>query len=100
MRYTIRYSDEAIDDFKNISFLIANEFGMPQTAFNYLKGLKDRIKQLELYPEACAVSVNKYIIENYGLNVRRLNYKKVSVIYTIIDKDVWILRVLWSYSIY
>jgi len=100
MKYTIRYSDEAIDDFKDISYLITNEFGMPQTAFNYLKGLKEKIKRLERYPEICAVSNDKIIIENYGLNVRRLNYKKVSVIYTIIDKDVWVLRVPWAYSIH
>lgn len=99
MKYTIRYSDEAIEDFKNISSLIAHEFGMPQTAFNYLKGLKEKIKTLERSPGICAVSVNKYIMVNYGLNVRRLNYKKVSVIYTIKGGNVWILRVLWSYSI-
>ena len=100
MKYTVRYSDEAIDDFKDISCLIANEFGMPETAFNYLKGLKEKIKYLEHYPEICAISNDKYIIENYGFNVRRLNYKKVSVIYTIIDKEVWILRAPWSYSIH
>ena len=99
MKYTVRYSDDAILDFNDISHLIANEFGMPKTAFNYLKGLKEKIKRLEHYPEMCAVSNKKFVIENYGFNVRQLNYKKVSVIYTIIGKDVWIMRVLWSYSI-
>ena len=99
MKYVVRYSDDAILDFNDISHLIADEFGMPKTAFNYLKGLKEKIKRLEHYPEMCAVSNNKFIIENYGLNVRRLNYKKVSVIYIIIEKEVWIIRALWSHSI-
>jgi len=99
MKYKVRYSDDAILDFNDISHLIANELGMPKTAFNYLKGLKEKIKRLEHYPEICAISNNKSIIENYGFNVRKLNYKKVSVIYTIIEKDVWIMRAFWSYSI-
>ncbi|MDR0872456.1 MAG: type II toxin-antitoxin system RelE/ParE family toxin [Prevotellaceae bacterium] len=99
MNYTIRYSDEVLDDFRDISLLITNEFGMPQTAFKYLRGLKEKINSLEKYPTMYAIQTDKYIVQNFGWNMRRLNYKKVSVIYTIIDNEVWIIRAVWAYSI-
>ena len=96
MLYKIDISEKANEDFIELFSWIAYENDAPQTAFNYLQEIYDKIKLLEQYPTKNPVSNNNSIIRSYGLNVRRFNHKKYAILYTVCEDDysVDIIRVI------
>jgi len=95
MKYIIRYSNQAINDRKSLFNFITFDCGSPITAFRYLQGIKYTIKQLEIFPEIYAIRTNKSLLQ-YGENIRMINYKKISIIYTVRKNTVYILRIIAS----
>ena len=93
MKYRIVYSDRASNDFRELYRVIAHDYGEPQTAFHYTQGLIDTINSLKTYPTAHAVRNNHSLLK-FGFNVRRVNYKKIAIIYTIHDDVVFIRRII------
>ena len=73
------------------------QYQVPLTAFKYVQGLLDEIKKLKT--NADSFSKKQKILFQYGYNVRRLNYKKMSIIYSVIDRTVYILRIVPSSTI-
>jgi plasmid stabilization system protein ParE len=95
-KYSVSYSDEANSDFENLAYAITVEYGSPTTAFRYVQGIIEAIDQMAKNPEAYPIRFNLSLLE-YGLNARRLNYKKMAIIYTINDDEtVYIHRVIAS----
>ena len=80
--YEIFISEQANKDFDDLEFAIKYEYQSPLTAFRYLQGLKNTINELKLYAEIYAVETNEFY-QQFGFNVRRINYKNMAVIYTI-----------------
>jgi len=73
------------------------QYHAPLTAFKYVQGLLDEIKKLKT--NADSYSKKQKNLFQFGYNVRRLNYKKMAIIYSVIDRTVYILRIVPSSTI-
>jgi plasmid stabilization system protein ParE len=68
---------------------------MSETAIRYLDGIFEKIKTLSKFHEAYPVRYNPSLLQ-YGINVRRIDYKKMAIIYTVNENTVYIYRVIAS----
>jgi len=93
MSYKIELSDEAKFDFRNYIAHISLEFSAPLTAIKHYADIVDTLKLLERNPFINAVRDN-VSLRKYGSNVRRANYKKMAIIYTIHGNVVYVHRIL------
>jgi plasmid stabilization system protein ParE len=60
-----------------------------------MKELKAKIKSLAKNPESYPIRFNLSLMQ-YGTDVRRINYKKMAIIYTVNDNTVDIHRIIAS----
>ena len=93
--YRIEYSPDARIDLRELAYTIANTYGMPQTSEKYVRELRAVIESLEHYPERYPIRQN-LSLQRYGANVRRVNYKKMAIIYSIVGFVVYVHRVMPS----
>jgi len=91
--YKIVYSQKAIADRDELFDVIRYDFHAPLTAFKYTQELIDTIKKLQFFPEAYSVQTHSFLSQ-FGTNVRRVNYKKMAIIYTIQNDFVYIHRII------
>ena len=96
MMYEIEYSQQTKEDIDNLAYWISEEKGMPKTAMKYIDDLLAAIKEMAKHPTAYPKERNASVILLFGMNVRRLNFKKYAILYTIIEKEktVYICRVV------
>jgi len=97
-KYKITISDNAKQDIIDLSNTIRFEYNSPLTSIKYLKGLYKEINKLKTSAETFSIQTRKSLIQ-YGFNVRRLNYKKMTIIYVVVDNTVYIQRVLSASTI-
>jgi plasmid stabilization system protein ParE len=93
--YRVELSQQSIYDLEELADAISFTYSSPMTSKRYMKELKAKIKALSKNPEAYPVRFNLSLLE-YGINVRRVNYKKMAIIYTINGNTVYIHRVIAS----
>ncbi|HEY5509358.1 MAG TPA: type II toxin-antitoxin system RelE/ParE family toxin [Paludibacter sp.] len=93
VRFDIAFSEEAKNDIQNLSDAIMYQYKAPTTAFCYIQGLLDEIKKLRTHAESYSIQASSYFSQ-YGFNVRRLNYKKMAIIYTVTNNTAYIKRVV------
>ena len=93
MKYQIRYSDTALEDIRELRFVIRNKYKAPNTAIRYLQGLYNAISRLKTDPKYPPVQTSPFFLR-YGANTRRINYKKMAIIYTVHGDIVYIHRIL------
>jgi plasmid stabilization system protein ParE len=86
MKYKIIYSDAAIDDLKSLSDIIIDKYFAPATAEKYLRELLNTITDLSCFPERNAVR-EQASLKKYGIKTRRVNYKRMAIIYTVHEKE-------------
>ena len=98
VRYEIVFSEQANTDIQNLSYAIMYQYEAPLTAFKYVQGLLDEIKKLKTNPDSLSIQKQKSFFQ-YGSSVRRLNYKKMAIIYEVIDRTVYIHRIVASSTI-
>ena len=91
--YNLAYSPEARNDLRNLAFIISENYKSPLTAVNYLRGIDKELKKLSRSAESHIIQTRSYF-RQYGLNVRRLNYKKMTIIYTVVNNTVYIQRII------
>ena len=90
-QYFVKITDTALQDIENVHDYIAYELLEPITADKYVRGIYDAIKYLSFYGASIAVSERDFLMSQYGSIVRNINYKKMTIIYTI-DKDEIIIQ--------
>jgi len=99
--YILEYSNDAKSDIDNIAHWIAEEKGMPDTAFEYMSRLSKAIKEMAKHPMAYSIRTSPTSIFKYGLNVRRMNFEKLAVLFVIKDDNtVYIHRVIAAKNIH
>ena len=98
VRYEIVFSEQANTDIQNLSDAIMYQYEAPLTAFKYVQGLLDEIKKLKTNPDSLLIQKQKSFFQ-YGYSVRRLNYKKMAIIYEVLDRTVYIYRIVPSSTI-
>ena len=91
--FTIRTSEQAHIDIENLHFYIFETCKSPITSKRFIDGLFHKIKSLSHTAESYPISSLKSILQ-YGYNARRINYKKMTIIYTVHQKTVLIHRVI------
>ncbi len=91
--YTIRTSKQAHIDIENLQLYIFETCKSPITAKRYIEGIYGKIKSLSHSAESYPIASLKSILK-YGYNARRINYKKMAVIYTVHQKTVLIHRII------
>lgn len=92
-RYSIIYTHNARIDIQELYFFIVSEYKTYRTAERYVDGLEKAILQLINSAESFEVQTNPSL-SRYGLNVRRINYKRMAIIHTVQDKTVFIHRII------
>ena len=98
MKYSIVYSEDSKDDLNDLFNVITFEYKSPVTGKRYIQGLKDSIYSLTKSAESFSVQTRKSL-QQYGPSPRRLNYKRMTVIYNVINEVVYIRRVIPSNTI-
>ena len=91
--YRLEFSTQAYIDMQELSDTIMYIYKMPKTAEKYMRGLRMTIGQLKQNAETFSVRYNESL-QQYGSNVRRVNYKKMTVIYTVHGELVYIHRIV------
>ncbi|GAB6012573.1 type II toxin-antitoxin system RelE/ParE family toxin [Viscerimonas tarda] len=91
--YIVVISEAAREDMDELSDLIMYGYKTYNTAIRYIDGLEKRIQELEKDAESYQFQNRTYFLK-YGHNVRRLNYKKMAIIYTVHGKTVYIHRIV------
>jgi plasmid stabilization system protein ParE len=97
-RYKIVISPTAKQDLIHLSNIIRFEYKSPITATQYLKGIYNEIKRLSQNADTFKIQTHCSFLQ-YGKNVRRINYKKMTIIYTVVGNTTYIQRVVPSSTI-
>jgi len=93
MTYKIEYSKQAEKDVENLFDVIVNNFKAPITAFKYVDGLIHTINNLRKNASIYTI-VESEFVKLYGSNVKRINYKKMAIFFTIYEDVVYIHRII------
>ena len=93
--YRLEYLPKAKEDIDKLALWISEEKGMPLTAARYLEGLAKAINNLTKYPNVNPIRYHRFLFQ-YGFNMRRANYKKMAILYSIHNEVVYIHRVIAS----
>ena len=93
--YKLTILNDAQADIDEYIYTIRNTFDAPLTAKKHYDDLYKLFREIEKNPTINAVRTTASLLQ-YGYNVRRANYKKMAVIYTINGSDVYVHRVVAS----
>ena len=97
-RFEISVTSKALSDVDKLRFAIVFKYRAPLTAKRYLKGLNDTIQSLKI--GADSIQVDERLTEQYGLDIRRVNYKEMAILYSVEDTIVYIHRIMPQSMIY
>jgi len=92
-KYKIVYSDQAISDLQSLAEYIIFTCKAPKTSKEYAEGIVKTINSLSFSADSVAL-YNRKSLSKYGYNTRRINYKKMAIIYTIHGNTVLIQRIV------
>lgn len=87
-KYQVNLTQKAQDDLEQIFYYIADD--SINNAANFVLQLEKKVYSLEAFPDR-----NPFIPENefFGTDYRHLIYKKYRIVYRIVEKSVFILRI-------
>lgn len=97
-KYSVYLSKEAQDDIEELADFIAIVLKSPITSKRYAEGIIKELEHLEKYAGSIRVS-NQKIIKAFGTQLRRVNYKSHSIIYSIRKNIVIVHRIVLQSSI-
>lgn len=93
-RYTVALTENARADILAFYDCILHEYKQPLTARRNRTGLYNEIRKLSAYAASIAVSRSDFIQSLYGPDARRINYKKLAIIFVIESDVVYIQRII------
>jgi plasmid stabilization system protein ParE len=93
-KYHIKILKRSLQDIDELIEFISETYKAPLTARKYAEGILSTIQSLNKYAESIPVSTRKTIVEKYGNNVRRINYKKHAIIYNVQGDTIVIQRII------
>jgi hypothetical protein len=92
-KYDVIVENRAMTDLYEYVYFIHSEYKMPLTAVRHLAGIRKEIKKLETDAEIYALCTN-YSLQKYGKNVRRVDFKRMAIIYTIKENVVSVKKII------
>lgn len=90
--YRIKFSD-AEKDFDDYIHHIRNVYHAPITVIKHYAELSNCINSLKSFPERQPLQSSSFFLR-FGSNIRRINYKKMAIIYTVQGDIVYIHRIM------
>jgi len=93
--YEVIILPEAEVEFNNYIDHIYFAYDAPLTAIQHYNDILEILYNLEKYAEVYKKE-DLPSLQKYGNNVRRVNYKKMSIIYTVFDETVYVHRIMAS----
>lgn len=76
---------KAIKDIDKVHDYIAEDLFSPVTARKYKRGIYQTIRKLAFIGDMYPVNYTDSLQRQYGPEVRTITYKKMTIIYTVID---------------
>ena len=95
MGYKIKPSIKSKEDFKEYIDYIKIECGMPMTAARHFEAILKCFELLKVNPFINPIR-DTPSLRQFGMNVRRHNFKKMAIIYTVVNNIVYIHRIIAS----
>ena len=92
--YKVVLSENAKNDIDDYIEYIYNEYKSPLTALRNYEGLFDVIKDLSTIAGSIKYCTIKSITDAYGISCKRVNFKKMTIIFSINNETVVIEAVL------
>lgn len=97
-KYSVYLSKEAQYDIDELADFIAHVLKSPITSKHYTEGIIRELVHLEKYAGSVRVS-NQTVFKVFGSQLRRVNYKSHSIIYSIRKNIVVVHRIVLQSSI-
>ena len=91
-QFEISLTSKALSDVDKLRFAIVFKYRAPLTAKRYLKGLNDTIQSLKI--GADSLRIDEELSRQYGLDMRRVNYKEMAILYSVEENIVYIHRIM------
>ena len=91
--YKLIISKDAWDDIDTYIGFITETCDAPITGKKHYDSLLKKLENIQKNPTANAIRKNVSLLK-YGCNVRRANFKKMAIIYTINGDTVYIHRLI------
>ena len=91
--YKLIITDRAQKDIEQYIDTIMYTYDAPMTAKKHYDDLYDVFRKIEQYPMISPIRYNLSLLQ-YGYNVRRVNYKKMAIFYTVNGYNVYVHRVI------
>ena len=92
-RYKVILSQDAEIDLQAYIDYILFDCKAPLTALKHYENLFDTLKSLECFPKSYPIQTGSSF-SLFGTNVRRINYKKMAIVYTVHGDTVYIHRIV------
>ena len=89
MIFKLQYSDDAINDIRNIAHYIASDLHSPAAAMRISKGIDKRIEKILIFPR----NARRLLA---GKDFRFVTFESYLIIYRIVGDVVRIVRVVHS----
>ena len=91
-QFDISLTSKALSDVDKLRFAIVFKYRAPLTAKRYLKGLNETIQSLKI--GADSIQIDEELSGRCGLEIRRVNYKEMAILYSVEDDIVYIHRIM------
>ena len=92
--YRISIHPFAQGDLNDIYQYIKDVFKAPLTAQRFVYNLVANIQTLSYRADTIGFCSHPYLTRLYGKNIKRINFKKIAIIFVIDGEDVLVLRIL------
>lgn len=92
-KFRVFITKEAQADIDNLFNFIVTEYKTEQTANNYIDGLVIAIQELGYNGDIYRIQKSPFF-EKFGTQIRRVNYKKMTIIYSIFVQTLYVRRIL------
>lgn len=92
-RYNVILSQDAEIDLQEYIDYIMFDCKAPLTALKHYEDLFNTLKSFERFPKSYPVQTGSSFLR-FGTNVRRINYKKMAIIYTVHGDIVYIHQIV------
>ena len=91
-RFEISVTSKAQSDVAKLRGAIVYKYRAPLTAKRYLAGLNKKMQSLTV--GADAIQIDDELSAQYGIEIRRVNYKEMAILYSIEDNMVYVHRIM------
>ena len=93
-------SEDAEADIDKVVAYIAYEVMNEVAAIRFYVGITDTIAKLSYLGEILAYSQQPYIQKHFGMFARTINYKKMTIVYNVLNGVAYVQRVIPGKMIY